>query len=334
VIIIALANHSTVMSVFTSVTETEAAAWLQHYPIGKLTALRGIASGIENTNYFLTTDQGQYVLTLFEKLTPFELPYFLRLMDHLAGKGVPCPQPVANHQGELLGALNGKPASIVSRLSGASLTQPTAAHCAAVGTTLAQIHLAGQDFPLHRNNERGAAWWKATSPQLLPFLTVDAAELLQAEVKFQALHRLQDLPRGVIHADLFRDNVLFNGDALSGVIDFYFACDDAWLYDIAITVNDWCTVDGGELDPACTSALLQAYHAVRPLSPIERGAWPITLRAAALRFWVSRLYDLHFPREGEMTHAKDPAHFEQILRCRIQAQSALQRMWINQGAQS
>ena len=328
----ALANYSSLMSVFTSVTETEAATWLTQYPIGTLTALRGIASGIENTNYFLTTDQGQYVLTLFEKLTPVELPYFLQLMDHLAHKGVPCPQPVANHQGELLSELNGKPASIVSRLSGASLTQPTAPQCAAVGTTLAQIHLAGQDFPLQRDNQRGAAWWKTTSPQLLPLMTADAAELLQAELKFQALHRLQDLPRGVIHADLFRDNVLFEGDRLSGVIDFYFACHDTWLYDVAITVNDWCTVGNSELDPACTTALLQAYHAVRPLSPIERGAWPITLRAAALRFWVSRLYDLHFPREGEMTHAKDPAHFEQILRCRIQAQSALQRMWVNQEA--
>lgn len=318
------------MSVFTTVTETEAEAWLQQYAVGTLESLRGVASGIENTNYFLSTDQGHYVLTLFEKLTPAELPYFLQLMAHLASKGVPCPQPVANHQGELLGSLNGKPASIVSKLSGASLTVPTASQCAAVGTTLAQIHLAGRDFPLHRDNERGAAWWKASTPQLLPLLSDEAAGLLLSEVKFQALHRLQDLPRGVIHADMFRDNVLFDGDTLSGVIDFYFACNDAWLYDIAITVNDWCTLGSGELDPECTATLLQAYHAVRPLTPIERGAWPITLRAAALRFWVSRLLDMHFPREGEMTHAKNPAHFEQILRSRIAAQSDLQRMWITQ----
>lgn len=318
------------MSVFTTVTETEAETWLQQYSVGTLVSLRGVASGIENTNYFISTDQGHYVLTLFEKLTPAELPYFLQLMAHLASKGVPCPQPVANYQGELLSLLNGKPASIVSKLSGASLTVPTAAQCAAVGSTLARIHLAGQDFSLQRDNQRGAAWWKASTPQLLPLLSDEAAGLLQAEVKFQALHRLQDLPRGVIHADMFRDNVLFDGDTLSGVIDFYFACNDAWLYDIAITVNDWCTVDNGELDAECTAALLQAYHAVRPLTSIERGAWPITLRAAALRFWVSRLLDMHFPREGEMTHAKNPAHFEQILRSRIAAQSDLQRMWINQ----
>jgi homoserine kinase type II len=197
-----------------------------------------------------------------------------------------------------------------------------------MGAALAQLHVAGKDFPLQRENERSSAWWKATSPQLLPFLDADAAQLLQAEIKFQALHRLQDLPRGVIHADLFRDNVLFNGNQVSGIIDFYFACNDAWLYDIAITVNDWCVTVTGELDEAATRAFLHAYHSVRPLLPIERGAWPITLRAAALRFWVSRLYDLHFPRDGEMTHAKDPAHFEHILRNRIQTQSALQRMWV------
>lgn len=316
------------MSVFTTVSEDQARAWLQNYPIGQLTELRGIASGIENTNYFLSTDQGKYVLTLFENLSAAELPYFLQLMHHLASLGVPCPLPIANRQDALLSTLNGKPASIVTRLTGASLTEPTVAQCAAIGATLAQIHVAGKSFTMQRDNERSSAWWKATSPQLLPFLDADAAQLLQAEIKFQALHRLQDLPRGVIHADLFRDNVLFDGDTVSGVIDFYFACNDVWLYDIAITVNDWCVTATGELDEVATRAFLLAYHHVRPLTPIERGAWPITLRAAALRFWVSRLYDLHFPRAGEMTHAKDPAHFEHILRNRIQSQSALQRMWV------
>ena len=316
------------MSVFTTVSEDQACAWLQNYPIGQLTELRGIASGIENTNYFLSTNQGKYVLTLFENMTAAELPYFLQLMHHLASLGVPCPLPIANLQGELLSTLNGKPASIVTRLTGASLTEPTVAQCAAIGATLAHIHITGKSFPMQRGNERSNSWWKATHLQLLPMLDTETAQLLQSEIKFQALHRLQDLPRGVIHADLFRDNVLFEDDTVSGVIDFYFACNDAWLYDIAITVNDWCATATGELDEAATHALLLAYHNVRPLTPIERGAWPITLRAAALRFWVSRLYDLHFPRAGEMTHAKDPAHFERILRNRIHTQSALQRMWI------
>lgn len=317
------------MSVFTSVTEADASALLERFSIGAPTVLKGIASGIENTNYFLTTSQGNYVLTLFEQLTPTELPYFLQLMDHLSSRGVPCPQPVASRHQSFLDEVNHRPASIVSRLSGASVTQASAGQCAAVGAVLAKIHLAGQDFPLLRENQRGANWWKATSVQLLPHLDPESATLLQAEIRFQALYRWQDLPRGVIHADLFRDNVLFEHDDISGVIDFYFACTDAWLYDIAITANDWCTTATGELDPTLTRALLNAYHCVRPLIPIERGAWPVMLRAAALRFWVSRLYDLHFPRAGEMTHAKDPTHFQRILQHRIQAQPTLTGIWID-----
>ena len=315
------------MSVFTSVTEADASALLQRYSIGPLVALEGIASGIENTNYFLTTGEGNYVLTLFEKLGPAELPYFLQLMAHLAGRGVPCPQPVPNLHGTFLDEVNGRPASIVSRLSGRSLNSPNAAQCRAVGSVLANIHLAGSDFPLRRENACGAPWWKTVSVDLLPHLSEEAGAMLRAEIRYQALHRWQDLPRGVIHADLFRDNVLFDQDTVSGVIDFYFSCTDIWLYDLAITVNDWCLTETGELDTQLTQALLNAYHSVRPLLAIERGAWPVMLRAAALRFWVSRLYDLHYPRPGEMTHAKDPSHFERILQSRIEAQSALQRLW-------
>ena len=316
------------MSVFTTVTPSEAESWLKRYTVGKLVELKGIASGIENTNYFLTTSHGRYVLTLFEILHHDELPYFLDLMDHLARHGVPCPQPVADLDNALLATLNDKPASIVSCLTGCSLDAPGVAHCAQVGEVLAEIHLAGKTYPQQRDNPRGTTWWKATAQQLAPVLDSAAATLLADEIRFQALHRLQDLPRGVIHADLFRDNVLFDGERLSGVIDFYFACHDAWLYDVAITVNDWCVLTDGSLDSERTLALLRAYHAVRPFTPIERGAWPVMLRAAALRFWVSRLFDLHFPRPGEMTHAKDPGHFGRILQQRITAQSALQRLWV------
>lgn len=316
------------MSVFTTVTPDEASAWLKQYAIGALVDLRGISSGIENTNYFLTTTHGRHVLTLFERLAQEELPYFLTLMDHLARHGVPCPQPVANIADSLLASLNGKPASIVSCLAGSSLEDPAPMHCAQVGEALADIHLAGKTFPVQRANPRGAAWWKTVAQQLVPFLDSDAARLLNDEIRFQALHRLQDLPRGVIHADLFRDNVLFDGARLTGVIDFYFACHDVWLYDVAIAANDWCGNSDGTLDEARLLALLQAYHGARPFASIERGAWPVMLRAAALRFWVSRLYDLHFPRPGELTHAKDPGHFERILRQRIAAQSQLQRAWV------
>lgn len=317
------------MSVFTPVTAADAGELLQRFDLGRLQQLQGIASGIENTNYFLTTEDGEYVLTLFELLSAEELPFFLDLMSHLAHQDVPCPLPVANRAGYTLESINGKPSSIVSRLSGLSIVYPKAWHCSEVGRTLAKIHVAGQNFGCARNNPRGATWWKAAAPRLLPMLSVDDAQLLLDEIRYQALHRLQDLPSGIIHADLFRDNALFEHDQLTGVIDFYFACTDRWLYDVAITINDWCVNEMGQLDEDRCRSLLNAYHAVRPLTAIELGAWPVVLRAAALRFWVSRLLDLHFPRAGEITHAKNPDHFRHILQQHITHASDLRALWIN-----
>jgi homoserine kinase type II len=311
------------MSVFTTVTADELRHWLQDYPVGNLLDLQGISAGIENTNYFVTTSGGRYVLTLFEKLTPQELPYYLNLMAHLAERGVPSAHPVASHTGHYLGALNGKPAALVARLEGSDVTAPTASQCAAVGAALARLHLAGQSYPAKMDNPRGPKWWKATLPAILPFVPAAEAALLNEEVRFQGLYRFSDLPRGAIHADLFRDNVLFTGDTVAGVIDFYFACTDALLYDVAIAVNDWCVDGDGQLDTARTRDFLDAYAAVRPYTPIERGAWPVMLRAGALRFWVSRLYDFHLPRAGELTHAKDPGHFRRILELRIRDEHTL-----------
>lgn len=311
------------MSVFTTVTADELRHWLQDYPVGDLLDLQGISAGIENTNYFVTTSGGRYVLTLFEKLTPQELPYYLNLMAHLAERGVPSAHPVASAAGHYLGSLNGKPAALVARLEGRDVTTPTATQCAAVGAALARLHLAGQSYPATMDNPRGPKWWKATLPEILPFVPAAEAALLNEEVRFQGLYRFSDLPRGAIHADLFRDNVLFTGDTVAGVIDFYFACTDALLYDVAIAVNDWCVDGDGRLDTARTRAFLDAYAAVRPHTPIERGAWPVMLRAGALRFWVSRLYDFHLPRAGELTHAKDPGHFRRILELRIRDEHTL-----------
>ncbi len=311
------------MSVYTTVTTDELRAWLRAYAIGDLIELRGIAAGIENTNYCVTTTSGRYVLTLFEKLTPQELPYYLDLMAHLAEHGVPSAHPVASRAGNYLGALNGKPAALVAFLEGRDVTAPAATHCAAVGTALARLHLAGQSYAATMNNPRGPKWWKAVMPDVLPFLPAEDATLLSEEVHFQSQHRFPDLPRGVIHADLFRDNALFAGDRVAGIIDFYFACTDALLYDVAITVNDWCSTADGALDAARTRAFLAAYAAVRPYTPVERDAWPVMLRAGALRFWVSRLYDFHLPRPGELTHAKDPAHFRRILALRIRDAQSL-----------
>jgi homoserine kinase type II len=301
------------MSVFTTVTPDELSGWLRNYSIGTLVTLAGISTGIENTNYFVATTAGRYILTLFEKLKPHELPFYLNLMAHLAAHGVPCPKPVANLDDELLGEINGKPAALVSFLAGKDLDRPVAEHCAQVGATLARMHRAGLGYPLSMENPRAAGWWEGVMPEVLPFLAPEDAKLLQEEVRFQSVNPLADLPHGVIHADLFRDNVLFDAGSLAGVIDFYFACTDVLLYDVAITVNDWCLSEAGRLDPVRTAALLEAYHRIRPFTAIERGAWPVTLRAAALRFWVSRLHDFHLPRPGALTHAKDPGHFRRVL---------------------
>lgn len=314
------------MSVFTTVSPDELSRWLSNYPVGTLVSLAGIPAGIENTNYFLVTTGGRYILTLFEKLQPHELPFYLGLMAHLADHGVPCPKPIANLAGEFLGELNGKPAAIVSFLGGKEVLAPQAPHCAAVGALLARLHLAGQSYPVAMANPRGPRWWRAVTPEILPFLSREDAALLQEEIRFQALHRLADVPRGVVHADLFRDNVLFEDQSIAGVIDFYFACNDVLLYDIAIAVNDWCLGGGGALDAARTSALLDAYGASRSFTAPERAAWPVMLRAAALRFWVSRLYDFHLPRPGALTHAKDPGHFREVLRRHVAGEQQLPRL--------
>jgi homoserine kinase type II len=303
------------MSVFTTVTEAQLGIWLDNYPLGQLLELKGIASGITNTNYFVTTTTGRYVLTLFEKNSSDELPYFLDLMTHLAEHDIPCPAPIKNHAGNSLGQLNGKPAALVSCLPGRSIEQPSVLQCGEIGKVLARMHRAGDSFDKTMRNPRGREWRLHTAEALLPLLDNTSATLLQSELDFQAQHALPALPEGVIHADLFRDNVLFDGDRLGGLIDFYYACNDALLYDLAIAVNDWCIAADGCLDQARLAALLAGYESVRALTPAEKMAWPVMLRIAALRFWLSRLYDMHFPQEGELIHAKDPRHFERILQC-------------------
>ena len=310
------------MAVFTPITEADLTAWLHNYSLGKLLELQGIASGIENTNYFVTTSTGRYVLTLFEILTADELPFYLNLMAHLAQHGIPCPSPVADQHHRLLGQLKGKPACIVSRLAGKSLTQPDTADCAAAGAMLAQLHSAAQSFTGNMPNARAASWRTQTAAQVASFLSPQDAALLHSEVAFHEQHTLAELPQGIIHADLFRDNVLLDGARVSGLIDFYFSCNDSLLYDLAITVNDWCVSADGALDPMRTQAMLRAYHEARPLQFAEREMWPIALRAAALRFWLSRLYDWHLPRAGEMIHAHDPEQFKRILLWHIDSGSA------------
>jgi homoserine kinase type II len=301
------------MSVYTTVTPEQLGVWLTQHNVGTLTDLRGITAGIENTNYFVTTTAGRYVLTLFEKLTATELPFYLNLMAHLADHGIPSARPVPDLEGELLGRLNGKPAALVSFLPGRDVETPGEPHCAAVGSMLARIHRAGLSYAARMENPRGLTWWRHVMPEIVRFLSQADAERLTIEVEFQGAQHFEDLPSGAIHADLFRDNALFEGERISGVIDFYFACTDVLLYDVAICVNDWCVQRDGRIDERRAGALLAAYRAIRPLDVREAQAWPAMLRAAALRFWISRLYDFHLPRAGELTHAKDPAHFQRIL---------------------
>jgi len=311
------------MAVFTPVSLDELAPWAAQFPIGRVHALTGIASGIENTNFFLSADGGEYVLTIFERLRFEQLPFYLNLMRHLAERGVLVPAPIASNSGDILHTLHGKPASIVSRLHGHWQASPQPGHCAEVGAMLAKMHLAAQDYPLYQPNLRGLAWWNETTPVVLPFLSADNQDLLRAEMHFQqalaASNLYHALPRGPIHADLFRNNVMFDGDRLTGFFDFYFAGCDTWLFDVAVTVNDWCIdLTSGQTDPARVRAMLDAYQAQRAFTPDEKQAWPAMLRGAALRFWLSRLADFYLPREAELLTPHDPAHFERILRHRIE----------------
>lgn len=311
------------MSVFTSVSTQELQAWLQGYSIGEVLELKGISSGITNTNYFVTTTQGKYVLTLFEHNTMEELPYFIDLMSHLATHGVPCPQPITNDSGVSLHMLNGKPAVLITCLNGRDIKEPEAKHCAEVGAVLANMHVAGQSFvekvadKPHRN-PRDIDWRVKTAAQVMPHLAAEDQQLLNDTLAFQSALDSSALPKGIIHADLFRDNVLFDGDKVGGLIDFYYACHDVLAYDLAITVNDWCVNADGALDNARVNAMLDAYQAIRPLTQAEHAAWNSMLQIAALRFWLSRLYDKIYPQDGELTHAKDPDHFKNILKQRIQ----------------
>jgi homoserine kinase type II len=313
------------MAVFTSVSEADISAWLANYSLGTLLELQGIPEGIQNTNYFVTTGKGRFVLTLFEKLTADELPFFLNLMAHLSRHGIPCPAPVADRHNRFLGELNGKPACLVSRLSGKSITQPTAAQCAAVGAMLGHMHSAGQSFSDQMLNPRGAAWRLEASQAVRGFLSPQDAALLDSEVELHAKSPLVDIPRGVIHADLFRDNVLMEADRVGGLVDFYFACTGSLLYDVAITVNDWCMTPEYQLDEERTRAMLKAYHAARPFSAQEAASWPQALRVAALRFWISRLYDQHLPRDGELVNPRNPEPYKRILQNHIRT---AQPVWL------
>jgi homoserine kinase type II len=306
------------MAVYTAIDEAALSAFLAAYDIGGAVSLQGITEGVENSNYLLVTERGRFILTLYERrVEPGDLPFFLGLMDHLAAKGVPCPTPVHGRDGAVLRRLCGRPAALVSFLEGLSPRRVQAGHCAAVGKALARLHLAGAGFPLARHNALSVSGWRP----LFEACRAHADRVLvglEAEIdrELAAIERAwpEDLPRGVIHADLFPDNVFFQGDRLSGIIDFYFACVDIFAYDLAICLNAWCFEPDGAFNITKARQMLAAYRAERAFTPRELDALPLLARGAALRFLLTRLFDWQNRVEGALVKPKDPLEYLDKLR--------------------
>jgi homoserine kinase type II len=301
------------MSVYTVVEAPELETFLQDYAVGDLVDFEGISAGIENTNYFVNTTQGQFVLTIFEHHTFEELPYFLNIMAFMAEHQIPTAHPVQTLSDGYLKSIQGKPAALVERLKGRGVEHPSLKQCEVMGEQMARFHLAGRDYDQYRANDRDINWMQNTFQRIEDHLSAEEVERIQQELAFQKTQDYQQLPQGVIHADLFCDNALFDGDELTGIIDLYYACNAQFLYDLAVMVNDWCRKSDNRFDETKITAMVNAYQTKRPLTAEEKQVWPAMLRLAALRFWLSRLQDKVMPREGEMTQIKDPDVFKAVL---------------------
>jgi homoserine kinase type II len=301
------------MSVYTTVTEDELRVYLAEFDAGELVAFEGISAGIENTNYFVDTTCGRYVLTLFEQHDFKDLGYFLKLMAWLSEAEVPSAHPLAGKDGQYLRLLCGKPASLVQRLRGRSLEHSDEVHCAVIGGALAKMHLAGGGFSSHRANDRDLDWMLTIRDKLAMLADSATLTIIDEELSFQQMQNFLTLPSGVIHADLFLDNALFDGEELTGIIDLYYACHGAWLYDVAVTMNDWCRESDLTINAHWARELLLSYAGERAWTDSEKQLWPAVARRAALRFFLSRLHDKLIPREGELTQTKDPIVFQTLL---------------------
>ena len=306
------------MAVYTDITEDELERFLAQYDAGGLMSYKGIAEGVENSNFLLHTDKAPYILTLYEKrVDPADLPFFLGLMQHLADRGLSCPLPVARKDGELLGELAGRPAALISFLEGMWLRKPAARHCRQVGEALARMHIAGRDFAIKRTNALSVPGWRPLwerSEARADEVEKGLKNEISAELDFLEHNWPESLPAGVIHADLFPDNVFFLGDHLSGLIDFYFACNDFFAYDLSICLNAWCFEKDWSYNITKGIALIEGYQSVRPLSRDEAEALPIFSRGSALRFFLTRLYDWLMTPPGAMVTKKDPKEYLRKLR--------------------
>ncbi len=306
------------MAVYTDITEDDLRNFLTQYDVGSLTSYKGIAEGVENSNFLLHTTKDPLILTLYEKrVEKSDLPFFLGLMQHLAAKGLSCPLPLPRKDGELLGELSGRPAALISFLEGMWLRKPEAKHCREVGKALAAMHLAGEGFEIKRPNALPVEGWKGLwekSEGRADEVEKGLKDEIRPEIDYLAAHWPKDLPAGVIHADLFQDNVFFLGDELSGLIDFYFACNDLLAYDVSICLNAWCFEKDGAYNVTKGKALLEGYQSVRPLSEAELEALPLLARGSALRFFLTRLYDWLTTPEGALVVKKDPLEYLRKLR--------------------
>jgi homoserine kinase type II len=306
------------MSVYTRLTKEELEQLLSHYEIGNFVDIDGISEGITNSNYYLTTSKNKYILTIFEE-PKLNLNYAIELMDILAGMKIPCPTPVRTKKGDQVIHLFGKPISIFTLLPGKTITNisPSVNMCEQIGETLAKLHIYSKEHKRYDLGLRDNSWFTKTAEKLNPVLNMDDINLISNEILNQQDCVNKNLPEGVIHSDLFRDNAMFIGEELTGVIDFYYACNGYYLYDLAIITNDWCLKDNRKIDFVKQDALMKSYNKIREIEPIEKLMWPKVLRHAALRFWLSRLHDKHYPTDGEMTHVLDPNEFKLILIDRI-----------------
>jgi len=300
------------MSVYTTVSQQQLKELLALYTLGDLISFEGIKEGIENTNYTITTTQGKFILTIFESLTTKELPCYLLLLNYLSQNDFPAPQPHKCEKGQCLNTLRGKPAAIFSCLSGQSIENPSNSQCEEIGEYLAKLHLCSEKYDFKKQNIKNLAGCQSVFDNISQSLGKDDVDLLTSELSFQTTYSLPVLPQGLIHADLFKDNVLFNNGDISGILDFYNACNDYFLFDIAVTCNDWC-IDNGIIDQQKIKALLTGYSNIRVLNEDEIKHFPVFLRRAALRFWLSRLEHLLNPKEGELTLVKDPLVFRRLL---------------------
>ena len=316
------------MSVFTTVKQAQLESFLGRYEIGRLRSFEPVAAGIANTNYYLETGDGEFVLTLYEHHSDDELNYMLGLQRHLARKSVLCPAPMEDRRGDLYSTLNQRPAAIIARLPGKVQVSPGIAHCSAIGAELARFHLAGSDFKGRRANPRGAEWVLATGDMLDADLEESDRLLLASTLREYVRFDHAALPAGAIHADLFHDNALFDGDRLCGIVDFDYACHDSFVFDLAVLLHDWCTDAQGGFESLLVDAVLGAYRQERNLDEAEIRALPTMLRFSALRFWLSRLYDRLFPLPGELTFSKNPEQFHRLLLARRERENELEELFL------